>query len=41
MLVRLRPRALGGVDHEQEQVDPGRAGDHVADEPLVPGHVDQ
>ena len=22
MLVRLRPRALGGVDHEQEQVDP-------------------
>ena len=40
MLVRLRPRALARVDHEQEEVDPGRAGDHRADEPLVPGHVD-
>ena len=35
MLVRLRPRALARVDHEQEQVDPARAGDHRADEALV------
>ena len=35
VLVRLRPRALAGVDHEQEEVDPGRARDHVADEALV------
>ena len=41
MLVRLRARALSGVDHEQEEVDPGCARDHVADEALVPGHVDQ
>ena len=41
MLERLRPCALGSVDHEQEEVDAGRAGDHRADEPLVPGHVDQ
>ena len=39
--MRLRPRALAGVDHEQEEVDPGRAGDHVADEALVAGDVDQ
>ena len=41
MLARLRPRSLAGVDHEQEQVDPGRSGDHRAHEPLVPGDVDQ
>ena len=41
VLVRLRPRALAGVDHEQEEVDPGRAGDHRAHEPLVPGDVDE
>ena len=35
VLVRLRPRALPGVDHEQEEVDPGRAGDHRPDEALV------
>ena len=29
------------VDHEQEEVDPGRAGDHRADEALVAGHVDE
>ncbi len=40
VLVRLRPRALGGVDHEQEEVDPGGAGDHRAHEALVAGHVD-
>ena len=41
MLVRLRPRALARVDHEQEEVDPGRARDHRAHEALVAGHVDE
>src|SRR5712691_10930020 len=41
ILVRLRPCAFGRVDHEQEEVDPGRARDHRPDEPLVPGNVDQ
>ena len=41
VLVRLRPRALGGVDDEQEEVDPGRARDHRPHEPLVPRHVDE
>ncbi len=41
VLVRLRPGALARVDHEQEEVDPGRSGDHRADEPLVARHVDQ
>ena len=40
MLERLRPGALSGVDHEQEEVDPRRPGDHRADEALVAGHVD-
>ncbi len=40
VLVRLRPRALAGIDDEQEEVDAGRPGDHRADEALVPGHVD-
>ena len=40
VLVRLRPRALAGVDHEQEEVDPACARHHRADEVLVPGHVD-
>src|SRR5919108_2254513 len=39
--MRLRPRPLGRVDHEQKEVDPCRAGDHVADEPLVTRHVDE
>ena len=41
VLVRLGPRALAGVDHEQEEVDAARAGDHRPDEPLVPGDVDE
>ena len=41
VLVRLRPRALGGVDDEEEEVDPRCAGDHVPDEALVPRDVDQ
>ncbi len=40
MLVRLRPRTLTGVDHEQEEVDPRRARHHRADEPLVAWNVD-
>ena len=41
MLERLRPRALRRVDHEQEKVDAGRAGDHVPDEALVSWAVDE
>ena len=41
VLERLGTRALAGVDDEQEEVDPRRARDHVADEPLVPRNVDQ
>ena len=40
VLVRLRPRSLAGVDHEQEEVDAARARDHRADEALVAGDVD-
>ena len=38
--MRLRPRALVRVDHEQEQVDSRRARDHRAHEALVAGNVD-
>ena len=41
MLVRLRPSAFARVDHEQEEVDPGRARDHGAHEPLVARDVDE
>ena len=41
MLERLRSGALRRVDDEQEEVDPGRAGDHRAHEALVAGHVDE
>src|SRR6266508_2564424 len=41
VLVRLRPRALVRVHDEQEEVDAGCAGDHVAHETLVSGDVDQ
>ena len=37
VLVRLRPRALAGVDDEEEEVDPGRSRDHRAHEALVAG----
>ncbi len=40
VLVRLRSRALPRVDDEEEEVDPGGAGDHRAHEALVPGNVD-
>jgi hypothetical protein len=41
VLVRLRACALAGVDDEEEEVDPGRTGDHVADEALVTRDVDE
>ena len=41
MLVRLWPRALGGVEHEKKEVDPRRSGNHRAYEALVPGDVDE
>jgi hypothetical protein len=41
VLVRLRPGAFVRVDHEQEEVDPGRSRDHRPHEPLVAGNVDQ
>ena len=40
VLAGLRHHALVGGDHEQHQVDAGRAGHHGAHEPLVAGHVD-
>ena len=41
VLGRLRPPALAGVDHEQGAVDPAHPGEHVVDEPLVAGDVDE
>ena len=41
VLERLRPRALGCVDDEEEQVDPRGAGNHRSHEALVPGDVDE
>ena len=41
VLERLGPRSLARVDDEQEEVDPGGAGDHVANEALVAGDVDE
>lgn len=40
MLFRLRHDAFIGGDHEERDVDSGRPGEHVADKPLVPGHID-
>ena len=41
MLARLRLDRFVGGDHEQHQVDAADAGQHVLDEALVPGHVDE
>ncbi len=41
VLAALRHDALVGRDHEEHQIDSGRAGHHRVYEPLVPGHVDQ
>ncbi len=40
MLHRLRPHAVVRGDDQQEQFHPGRAGEHVVHEALVPGNVD-
>ena len=40
MLARLRHHAFVGRDHEQHDVDPADAAQHVLDEALVPRHVD-
>ena len=39
VFARLRHDAVVGRDGEQREVEAGRPGDHVADEPLVPRHV--
>jgi hypothetical protein len=41
VLGRLGPPALAGVDHEQGAADPADPGQHVVDEPLVAGDVDE
>ena len=41
VLTRLRAGAFAGVDDQEEEVDPGRAGDHRAHEALVARHVDE
>ncbi len=39
VLARLRHDGFVGGDDEHDRVDPARAGQHVADEPLMTGHV--
>ena len=41
MLARLRHHAVVGRDHQQHEIDAGRARQHVVDEPLVARHVDE
>ena len=41
MLARLRHRAIVGGDDQQREVDAGGAGEHVVDQLLVAGHVDE
>ena len=41
VLARLRLDGFVGGDHEQHQVDAADAGEHVLDEALVAGHVDE
>ena len=41
MLPRLRLDRLIRRNHQQHQVDPAHAGQHIADETLVPGNVDK
>ncbi len=40
MLPGLRHRSLVGGDDQQQEVDPGGAGQHVLDEVLVAGDID-
>ena len=39
MLARLGFDGFIGGNHKKNQIDSTRAGKHVADEPLVPGHI--
>ena len=41
MLARLRLDGFVGGDHEQHQIDAAHAGQHILDEALVAGHVDE
>ena len=41
MLARLRHHRLVGRDDEHDEIDAADAGEHVLDEPLVAGHVDE
>ena len=41
MLARLRHHRFVGGDDEDHEVDAADAGEHVLDEPLVAGHVDE
>ena len=41
VLARLRHDAVVGRDHQQHEIDAGRPGQHVVDEFLVAGHVDE
>ncbi len=41
VLDRLRHHAVVGGDGEQDEIDAGRAGEHVMNEALVPRHVDE
>ena len=41
VLAGLRHHAVVGGDHQQREVDAGDAGEHVAHEALVAGHVDE
>ena len=41
MLERLGPRPVVGGDHEQHRVDLAGPDEHVADEPVVAGDVDE
>ena len=40
VLASLRHDAIVGGDHEEHQVDSRGAGDHVLDQPFVPGDID-
>jgi hypothetical protein len=40
MFVRLRHHRVVGGDHEHCEIDAGRAGHHVVNEPLMAGNVD-
>ena len=41
MFLRLRHPAVVGCDDEQREIDRPNTGNHVPDEILVPGHVDE